>query len=190
MNRQKRNWILITFMIILAIASRFLPHWHNFTAVGAVGLFAGAHFTKKYWAFLIPFAALWISDLVLNNVIYGHFYEGFVWFTVGAFWIYLGFALNVVIGIYLIRRIKFSSIVLGAIAASLAFFLISNFGTWLDPLPPVYPPSMAGLVACYAAGLPFLLNSLLANLFYSLLLFGTYELISSKIGLKEQGAVA
>ena len=186
MDKQKRQALLITVMILIAVVSRFLPHWHNFTAVGAVGLFAGAYFTRKYWAFFIPLVALWISDLALNNLVYAHYYEGFVWFTQGAFWIYLGFALNVVIGMFIIKRFKVGSILVGAILASLAFFLVSNFGAWVSPLPPHFPATFSGLLAAYGAGLPFLLNSLLANIFFSFVLFGGYEFISVKIGLKDQ----
>ncbi len=183
MRNSKTRWFLIAGMIVLAIVSRFVPHWHNFTAVGAVGLFAGALFKEKFWAFVVPFAALWMSDLFLNNVVYGHFYEGFVWLGQGAIWIYLGFAANVLIGMIVIKKIKVVPILIAALGASAAFFLITNFGSWASPFPPFYPKSFAGLLTAYGAGLPFFLNTILANLVFSFLLFGTYELVAPRIGV-------
>ena len=44
--------------------------------------------------------------------------------------------------------------------ASLAFFALSNFGTWLEGW---YGYSWDGLVACYIAAIPFWQNSLIAD---------------------------
>ncbi|MEZ5032290.1 MAG: hypothetical protein R2787_12885 [Saprospiraceae bacterium] len=43
-------------------------------------------------------AALWMSDLVLNNLVYGHLFESFSWF--GSLGTYLGFA-----GIFILGRL-------------------------------------------------------------------------------------
>ena len=52
-------------IILLAAFTRLIPHWPNFTAIGAVALFSGAYFDKKYLAFVLPFAALFITELIL-----------------------------------------------------------------------------------------------------------------------------
>ena len=180
MNSSKAKTILIISLIILAVLSRFLPHWHNFTAVGAAGLFAGAMLKDKVWAFAIPLLSLWLSDLVLNNVVYGHFFDGFMWFTPGALWIYIGFALNVVVGMGMIKKVHWLQIISGAVVISMLFFLVTNFGTWINPAPPIYPTTLAGLGAAYLAGLPFFLNTLMANLLFSGAIFGAYSLITTR----------
>jgi hypothetical protein len=43
----------------------------------------------------------------------------------------------------------------------------------------MYPKTGSGLVACYAAGLPFFWNTLAGDLFYVAVLFGIYEFIKS-----------
>ncbi len=170
-----KTWIVITAMIVIAAGSRFLPHWHNFTAVGAMGLFGAAYFKQKYWSLLVPLLALWVSDLILNNVVYGHYYEGFVWFGANVIWVYAGFAAIVGVGLLLLKVVKPGRVLLAAVLASVAFFLISNFGSFvLDP-GGIYPNSSAGLLSAYAAGLPFFWNSLLANIVFSCVLFGIYE---------------
>lgn len=164
-------WAL-SLMIVLAAATRFLMI-PNFTAVGAMGLLGAAHFRHKAWAFALPFAALFLSDLVLNNVFYAQYHEGFVWFHEGAYWTYLGFAGIVLLGILGLRSVSPSRLLGVSVSASLLFFLISNFGVWVSSA--MYSKDAAGLALCYTAGLPFLAPSMLGDLLYAALLFGLYE---------------
>jgi hypothetical protein len=57
---------------------------------------------------------------------------------------------------------------------ALQFFLITNFAIWATFL--TYPKTFAGLLACYAAGLPLFWNTLAGDAFYAVLLFGGYAL--------------
>ena len=50
--------------------------------------------------------------------------------------------------------------------------LISNLSTWTET--PLYPKTFGGLMTCYAAGIPFLGNTILGDLFFSAALFGGY----------------
>ncbi|MFT4973813.1 MAG: hypothetical protein ACI9JY_003024, partial [Saprospiraceae bacterium] len=56
-------------------------------------------------------------------------------------------------------------------------FLITNFGSWMSS--GMYPKTGSGLMACYAAGIPFFWNTLAGDLFYVAVLFGVYEFIKS-----------
>ncbi len=67
--------IVLTLIILAAAICRLIPHPPNFTPIGGMALFGAAYFSRKYLAFLIPFAILWISDLVLNNFVYTSFAE-------------------------------------------------------------------------------------------------------------------
>jgi hypothetical protein len=60
----------------------------------------------------------------------------------------------------------------------MVFFLVSNFSVWLES--GMYPKSVAGLLACYAAGLPFLGNTVFGDLFYSAVMFGSYAWVMQK----------
>ncbi|MCP9235388.1 DUF6580 family putative transport protein [Lewinella sp. JB7] len=165
-----RHLPLLLLLILLAAASRLLPHWPNFGPIGAMALFGAAAFPRKWMAALVPFAALYLSDLALNNVLYSQYYEGFYWgFNA---WVYLGFGLTILLGFGLLRNTTFRWLRLGGatVGATLVFFVLTNFGSWLGS--PLYPQTWSGLVAAFVAGLPFLLNSFAGNVLFAGLLFG------------------
>ncbi len=58
---------------------------------------------------------------------------------------------------------------------SVVFFLISNSGIWVAGK--LYPLTMSGLAACYVAALPFFRNSIMGDLAYAALMFGSYHLL-------------
>ncbi|OAV46053.1 DUF6580 family putative transport protein [Lewinella sp. 4G2] len=161
---------LILVLIVAAVATRLLPHPPNFVPVGAMALFGAAALPKKWMAVLVPLAAFYLSDLVLNNVVYAAYFEG-LYFGADPF-IYGGILLMVLLGLGVLRSQKFNWLRIGgaAIGATAIFFLLSNFGVWVSGT--MYPKTAGGLGLAYVAGLPFLLNSLLANLVFSGILFG------------------
>jgi hypothetical protein len=135
-------------------------------------------------AAIIPFAALYLSDLALNNLVYAEYYSGFYWGVNG--FVYIGFGLTVLIGFGLLRQRAFTWLRLGgAVAGStVLFFLVTNFGAWLGS--PLYAQSTAGLLAAYAAGLPFLLNSVAGTIVFSGILFGGYHFAVVRPALAKQ----
>src|SRR3989442_15488674 len=65
-------------LVLVAAASRLVPHPPNLTPIAAMALFGGAYFPDKRAAFLVPLAAMFLSDLVLGlhrgwPVVYGSF---------------------------------------------------------------------------------------------------------------------
>ena len=167
--------IIISF-IILASLSRFIPHIQNFSPIGAISLFGAAFFKSKWKAFLIPISATWISDLFLNNIIYSEYYSGFTWFYEGSHWQFFSYALIILLGLSLYKNnINLTKLGLGAFGSTLIFFLVSNFGVWFSGV--IYTKNFAGLVSCYVAGIPFLKGTVLGNLFYVPILFGSYYLM-------------
>lgn len=174
-----RNGLLIV-LILAAAFSRLIPHPYNFTPIGAIGLFGAAHFTKRWQVWVTPFAAMWVSDLVLNNLVYARLYPEhythFEWF--GDSWVYLSFGLIIVLGTVLLRKIAVSGVVVASLGASLLFYIITNFGTWLGST--TYSQDISGLIACYTAGIPFFGNTIAGDLFYSAVLFGVFELFRQR----------
>jgi hypothetical protein len=149
-------------LIMLAALSRLVPHPPNFTPIGALGLFAGAYIAmRRYW--LVPLAALLISDLLIG------FYHPVTMVSV-----YLAFIICTVVGRKVLLE-KCSVLRVGAtsLSASVIFFVLSNFGDWLSGIN--YPVTWEGLVTCYVMAIPFFGNTVLGDLFYVGLLFGTYE---------------
>lgn len=165
-----KSLFLVLGLILVAAASRLLPHPPNFVPVGAMALFGAAALPKRWLAIIVPVLAFYVSDLVLNNTLYAAYFDGFYWGI--SFWTVGAIVLMVLLGLGLLRNLKFSWLRVGgaAVGATLVFFLVTNFGVWAGSL--MYPKTGAGLIAAFVAGLPFLINSLLANLLFSGLLFG------------------
>ena len=158
-------WIL-TLMIFAAAFVRLLPHPPNFAPIAAMALFGGAYFNKKWAAFLVPLAAMFITDLILG------FHE-IMWA------VYLSFGLIVVLGMMMIKEKKIGNIFFASVISSVSFFIITNFGTWLST--PLYQKTGAGLAACYTAAIPFFHQTLLSDLFFVGVMFGVYHLAKQKL---------
>jgi hypothetical protein len=158
----KARLVALLTAIFAAAALRLVPHPPNFSPIAAMALFAGAYMPRKLLAFVAPFGALILSDIAL-----GGFYPGMNF-------VYLSFALTVLIGWAVASR-KTPLIIGGAaMAGSILFFILTNFGMWL--FSGIYPVTQAGLVACYVAAIPFFQNTLAGDLFYTALLFGGFAL--------------
>lgn len=160
-------------IIILAAISRILPHPPNVTPVTAIALMGGAYLGRKWIVFLVPFLALYLSDFVMNNTLLRSFFpdhSGTVFWADYMIWGYLAFGLIILLGAGLLKKISVGRLVGTTLAASILFFLISNFGVWLSGT--MYPKSFSGLLACYGAALPFFRSSLLGNAFFVTILFG------------------
>lgn len=165
--------LLITVLILTAALCRLLPHWPNFTPIGAMALFGAAHFSRKSLAFIVPALALYLSDLLLNNWIYAEYYPTFTWAV--SPYVYGAFGLIVLLGFLLRGRVRPLPVVGTALTSSMIFFLVTNYGSWLAD--PIYTKDTVGLLAAYTAGLPFFLNTVAGDLFFSGLLFGGYALL-------------
>jgi hypothetical protein len=168
--------LLFVFVILASLVRlglHFLPTPPaNFSPIGAIGLFGAAYFSRRWMAFFVPFAALFLTDLILNNVLYAQYYPSFTWFT--SVWSYASFALVILAGFLILNTKKTPLTVLGAsLSASLIFFLVSNFGVWASS--GMYGKSIFDLLMCYVAGLPFLGNTVMGDLFFSALMFGSFE---------------
>lgn len=171
--------ISIIFITVFAVAmSRLLPHWPNVTAVAAVAIFGGAMLRNSFAAVLIPLSAIFFSDLIINNVFYSEYYNGFVLFGHSAGWIYAAFILMAVIAHFSIKSFKALPIISTTVLSTFLFFVLTNTGAWM--FSPFYSQDMAGLLLAFEAGLPFLLNSLLGNLFFVGVFFYGYSIATEK----------
>jgi hypothetical protein len=185
-NKINLRFGVISGIILFAAISRLIPHPVNFAPIGGMALFGAAYYNKKYWALIIPVLSMWLSDLIVNNVVYGQYFDHFVWFYQGCYWTYSAFVLITLVGFFILRQIKVINLLAATLSASLIFYLVSNFGVWFST--EMYPKNMAGLMACYGAGLPFLKNTLLGDMAYTSILFATFEYAQRSIpALQLQG---
>jgi hypothetical protein len=164
----KRFFVLLA-IILSAGAMRLVPHPPNVTPIGAMALFGGAYFATRRTAFLVPLAAMYLSDLAL-----GFFVYDFGWFHGFMPFVYASFVVTVCLGFLVRHRLTPLTVGGAALMSSVLFFIISNFGVWL--IGNLYPKTLAGLLSCYATAIPFFRNTLAGNAFYTLVLFGGFAL--------------
>ena len=174
-----KNSIILVSLVLIACFSRIVPHMPNFTPIGAIALFCSSYFRNNYYVFIIPIISLWISDLVINNIILKDYYNYFVWFYPGFFWQYFSFLLIGFIGIKTLKKRSFFRILGVTVSSSLLFFIITNLGVWISST--LYSKDIFGLLACYSAAIPFYSGTFFGFIFYSFFLFGTYEFYALKL---------
>jgi hypothetical protein len=160
-----RFWA-VALLICGAAFLRMLPHPQNFTPLGAMALFGGAAFRDGRLAFAVPFVTLFLTDLWVGL-------HSLMWAVYGSF------ALSMLLGIWLRRRRRVVPIAGATLAGAVLFFVITNWAVWLTL--GTYPPTFAGLVACYVAAIPHFGNTLAGDAFYSALLFGGLALLEWRV---------
>lgn len=151
---------------------RLLPHPPNFTPVAALALFAGAHFASRYLAFLVPLLAMFLSDLALQVITGNGFHSQ-------APLVYLSFVAVVGIGLWLQSRRRPVLILGAALASSMVFFVLSNFGLWMEGS--LYPRTAEGLLTCFVMAIPFYGWTVAGDLFYSVVLFGLFSAADQRL---------
>lgn len=163
----RARFAVLASMVVAAAASRLIPHPPNFTPMVALALFGGTYFNDKRTAYLIPLAAMLLSDIGLA------FLKGYEFFTTMRIMIYGCFVLITSIGFLLRYNLKLLSILTASLAGSIIFFIITNFAVWVEGN--LYPMNITGLIVCYIAAIPFFKNTVLSALLYSGVLFGSFE---------------
>jgi hypothetical protein len=146
-------------LAIFVAASRLLPHWPNFTPVGAFALFVGVYMRDRRWAFALPLAVLFLSDLILGL----HPLIPVV---------YASYAVNVLLGQFIRNWVNPLSVSLAVLLGSLQFFVLTNLASWL-----MVGHTTQGLVENFLLAIPFHRNSLAGDIFYSAMFFGAAALI-------------
>lgn len=173
-----KRLLLITGLLLLAAISRMIPHPYNFAPIGAMSLFGAAYFSNKRLAFILPLLAFFVSDLLVNNILYADYYSSFVLISPGFYWTYGAMIAIVVAGIFILKKVNFKRVIGGAFSASVLFFIISNFGVWIST--PTYDLTLSGFVACYVAAIPFFHMTVLGDLFYCGVLLASLSLLNIK----------
>ncbi len=153
--------VTAVLLVFLGAFSRLLPHPPNAVALGALALFAGARLPRGL-AVLVPLAAMAASDAVLD------FGTGRRALSATRLTIYATFAVIALAGRWA-RAATPGRLAAFSVGASTLFFVTSNLVEWAAS--GLYPDTAAGLVLCYIAALPFFVNTLLADLVGTGILF-------------------
>jgi hypothetical protein len=153
--------VLALVIILIAAALRIAPHPWNFTPIGAMALFSGAVVRDRRLAFFFPLLALFVGDI-------------FVGFHKLMPVVYASFLLSVLIGRWLQNHRTLERITGATLLGAAQFFTVTNFAMWA--FGSFYPRTLAGLAACYVAGIPFFWNTLAGDAFYVAVFFGSFAL--------------
>lgn len=176
--RMRKALPMILLLVALLIAFRFLgalqPDWlPNFQPLAAL-FFCGAACLRSRLGMIVPLAA-WLVSFPLVNAMYGNAAD-----TSGLLIVLAGFAVVALIGHSL--RGRGAGVMLGgAVASSLAFYLVTNIACWLSD--PLYTKDLQGAIQALWTGpvgfaqptWVFLRNSLGADV-----LFATIFLVASQ----------
>lgn len=157
---------LALLWIFIAVVGRLLPHPPNVTPITSLCIFAGTQLSRKM-SLLITLTALVLSDLLLS------YCSRYPAFSAESIFTYSGFAGIVLMSSRLSTSPTIKSLFIYVLIASFGYWLWTNFGVWL--LYSYYTKNIAGLISCYAAALPFLRNSLLGDLGWMLIIYGTFK---------------
>jgi hypothetical protein len=155
-------------LTVLSALGRLVPHAPNVTPLGGSCLFAGSRISGLL-AYLLPLAVMIATDPFVGG------------YTSASPVIYACFLINVWLGRRMLKRVSAIRVGAAAFLCSLQFFVLTNFAMWVlsstrgDGM---YPGTLAGLLSCFAAALPFWGRTLAGDLLFSAAIFGMYELLA------------
>lgn len=167
-------FLLVLAAIAYRIATGLFIHsgatWlSNFAPMAAIALCCAVYFPPR-WKFSLPLIALFISDVVLN------YHYGASLFDAHIIGRYLALALIGCLGLLLQNHASLKTLLPATIGASVVFYVITNFFSWLSD--PGYVKNVSDFIQALTVGLAqysstpswmFFRNSLLSDLFFTLL---------------------
>ncbi len=192
--------MIIYFLIIAAIAARFIPHMPNAAPITALAIFSAANLGWKKSVGL-TLAVRFISDIFLGF---------FAWPLMVA--VYASHLVGVLFGLWIKKSatngvilkpnaseaeesqskkeflrplgiffgwaqddavVKWAKIIGSSLLSSAIFFLVTNFAFFYGS----YSHNLIGIMAAYVNGLPFFRGTLFGDLGYTVALFGAYQFV-------------
>jgi hypothetical protein len=176
-SRQLLNRLLVPVEIVLSALYRLVPYYlhpPNFAPVGAMGLYGGARL-PLWQALATPLAIMLLSDTAMW-LLWG--WEPF------NLWVYFSLIVYVFLGRFARRSNSAGRLAVLSLIGSIQFFLITNFGYWFSQRHQpgaLYPPTLAGLIACYLAALVFFPWTIGGDLLFSAMLVGVHERVEATV---------
>jgi hypothetical protein len=174
-NRQQNLQDLLVFALLVAIgvAGRWgQPQW-EVTPTAAAAVFAGVYFSRISIALLVPISILVISDLLLPA--YNSVPVMIFTYAVMTAPVWLGRWMR---GEQRVGAIAGKAVLCGLVPATI-FFIVTNFAVWAFQSD--YDRSLAGLIECYVAAVPFYRWMLAGDIFYMSVLAGCWLAASATI---------
>ncbi len=156
----------LLFFVIFLIIARLIPHPPNFSPIIASAIFAPILLKNRYYGFIVPLSALFISDVIIGF----HIYQLVIYLTL--------FTISLISPLKKYSKIN---LILYSIGASIWFFIITNFAVWLAW--DYYPKNFEGLMQCYTLAIPFFTNTLISSILF-ISLFIIFKVWIEKLNAK------
>jgi len=168
------KFLIALIFIVAGVALRFLNIAPNFSPLYAIALFGGTHLTNSWKKYALILSTIWTSDIILNNLVYTEYFKEFTLFHGISLFNYIAFALMIFLG-SLIKKTNQFNVILSLIGGSLIFFILSNFGVWINPTSQMYTKDLKGLINCYVMGIPYFKSTLSSTILFGGILYSTYH---------------
>ena len=181
-----KNHLPVLALILAAalwrVAVVLEPALFNVSPITALA-FCGALYFRDWRLWLVPLAALTLSDLWLNHYHASEF--GYTW-TFGEMLLRAGcLGLALVFGRLVARRRNLINVLSGALGSSLAFYLVTNTASWAADV--YYAGNFAGWWQAMTVGHPefpptlwFFRNTLLGDLAFTGLFVGVMAFAAAR----------
>ncbi len=177
-----RTAVLFVFILITA-AVRVIFNFNydisplaNFSPIGAMALFGGAYFNKKWKAFAFPLLMLFISDFILHQTIFKTYSNGLLYG--GWYWVYSAFALMTLVGRWLLKKVTINHFLFSVLVCVFIHWIVTDLGVWIGSKK--YSQDVNGLMACLANAIPYEWRFLAGTFVYGAILFGLFEWMKRK----------
>jgi hypothetical protein len=150
----------------------------NFSPLGAMAIFGGASFNRRWKAFCFPLLTLFISDFILHQTVFKSSGNGFLYG--GWYWVYAAFALMTFAGRWIMNKPSVLNFLAATITCVMIHWLLTDLGVWMGSK--VYSQDLKGYIDCLVAAIPYELKFLAGTVVYGGILFGSFEWMKERYG--------
>jgi len=166
--------VFISAVAVLRVALNFssdISPLANFSPVGAMAIFGGAYFNKRWKAFVFPLLMLFISDVVLHLTVFKKYGNGILYG--GWYWVYGAFMVITIVSRLILTKITIRRFIVSVIICVIIHWVVTDIGVWIGSTR--YPQTFNGFVICLENAIPYEWRFLAGTLLYGIALFATFE---------------
>jgi hypothetical protein len=149
----------------------------NFSPLGAMAIFGGAYFDKRWKAIVFPLMTLFVSDLILHQTVFKSYSHGILYG--GWYWVYGAIALMTIAGRWIMEKLTIARFFVSVLACVLIHWIVTDIGVWYGSSK--FSQDIAGFIDCLILAIPYELKFLAGTVVYGAILFGGFEWMKQKV---------
>jgi len=148
----------------------------NFSPIGAMAIFGGAYFSKRWKAFVFPLLMLFISDFILQQTVFKRYGNGFLYG--GWYWVYGAFVVITIVSRWILAKITVERFFVSVLVCVVIHWIVTDLGVWIGSIR--YPQTFVGFIVCLENAIPYEWRFLAGTLLYGTVLFAAFERMKTK----------